>query len=1434
MFSRIIAISLQHKVLVLIAVVLMAIAGFNAAINIPLDAVPDITNNQVQVVTVSPTLAPQEVEQRVTFPIEQHMSNLPKVNEIRSISRYGLSVVTVVFEETVPVLEARQYVREQLDLVRALIPPSIGSPELMPITTGLGEIYQYVLEVAPEYTEIYTPTELRTIQDWIVKRQLAGIPGIVEVSSFGGHVKQYEVGINPDLLRGFDLVVEDVITAMESNNENAGSAYIEAAKRAQYIRTIGRLNGVDDIAGIPVGIRRGRPILVSDIATVGLGHAKRYGAMTMDGKGEVVGGITLMLKGENSFKTVALVRDRIENIQKTLPEGVRIYSYLDRGELVGRTIATVQKNLLEGGIIVILVLVLLLGNLRAGIIVASVIPLALLFAFIMMDLYGVSANLMSLGAIDFGIVVDGAVIIVEGTLHLLAANYVGQRLSQQEMDSAISKESGKIYNAAFFGVLIILVVFLPVISLEGIEGKTFRPMAQVMSFALIGAMLLSLTYVPVASSLFLSKTIKPEKGLALRLMDTIKQMYAPVLSRAIHRQYLVLFIAATGMIFTIWLFPRLGAEFIPTLEEGDLAMQMTIQPGSNLSQSINYSTQAEALLLENFPEVKHVVSKIGTAEVPTDPMAIEDADIMILLKPKDEWVSATDKEELVNKMKSILDQIAGPSFEFTQPIQLRFNELMTGAKTDIAVIIYGEDTDVLASLGQQIASLAETVEGAGDVKLEQTEGLPQALIAYKKYAIAQFGVDVNELNQAVKTAFAGTSTGSIYENERSFDLVARFDASHQSLEDLNKLMMRSGSGQMIPFHQLAEISWQEGPMQISRENAKRRISVGINVRGRDTESLVEELETTISQGVKLPPGYTIEYGGQFENLQAARSRLLLVVPLALALIWVLLFINFSSAGLATLIFSAIPLSAIGGVMALWIRGMPFSISAGIGFIALFGVAVLNGIVLISYFNQLKKQGLAHKEVVQRGSLTRLRPVLMTALVAALGFLPMALSTSAGAEVQKPLATVVIGGLISSTLLTLIVLPTLYFWLFRPRENRRPGAATANTAVIALLLASATPALAQPGNPLPARPLDFFVKNAQDKSPELKAASHILDAKLAEKGLAYTPGNLNLSYASGEINANVVDYQYMADYDLGNVFGINRRLKHIDFQANTLMVEYQQLSLQKQAKLSSAYHKAALLLRMQDRIKERMDMAIAFAEKQELLKKTGEQAGTTFQLAQSEMAVLKLEAANTELQLNTALRELAAEAYLDEITIPDTTGWLAPPPPPDSVSLAGIWALKYAALKSESEAGFRARMTEYYPSPQLGAMVAQIEKVQGLFSWTIGLSIPINPISIKAERRRNEAHIAHIEAAKEGEIWAKQRRVEQLLMQAQHLWKLISQFSQEDKTEYARPWLEALLAGEIDYLNYRQALESYFLQREQEDQYRYQYYLTISELQFLGE
>lgn len=1102
--------------------------GIWSASRLPIDALPDITNNQVQIITTSPTLAAQEIEKFITYPIEQAVKPIPKVIELRSISRFGLSVVTVVFEESVDIYWSRAQISERLKEAEDNIPEGLGSPELAPISTGLGEIYQYTVSAKKGFEQKYNPAELRSIQDWVIKPQIIGIKGVAEVNTLGGLLKQYAVVVNPDKLKSMNITIADIFEALKKNNENTGGAYIDKMPNAYFIRGIGMVSSLADVQKIVIKNQNGIPILVRDVANVEYGSAIRYGATTKDGNGEVVCGMVMMLKGENSADVVTLVKERMKQIIKTIPEDVTIEPYLDRTKLVKNAIGTVEKNLLEGALIVIFILVLLIGNWRAGLIVASVIPLALLFAMSLMNLFGVSGNLMSLGAIDFGLIVDGAVIIVEAIVHRLQITDKG-KLTASQMDENVYQASSKIRNSAAFGEIIILIVYLPILALVGIEGKMFKPMAQTVSFAILGAFILSLTYVPMMSALFLSKETGHKKNISDRIINFCYRFYRPMLDAAMQMKTTVIGIALLFFVLSLFVFNKLGGEFIPTLEEGDIATHVMLPPGSSLAQEIDATTNAEKILKEQFPEVLQVVSKIGSAEIPTDPMPMEVADAMVMMKDKSEWTSANTKEKMMEKMEHALEDLPGVTTEFTQPIQMRFNELMTGVRSDVAIKIFGEDIDLLAGYGDEVVSLIQNINGVEDARAEAVSGLPQITVKYDKDKLALYGLNISDLNSVIRAGFAGEKAGVVYEGEKRFDLVVRLDKNNrQDINDLKTLYVALPSGSQIPLEQVADIALERGFSQISREEGKRRIVIGFNVRGRDVKSIVEEIQTKLINSIKMPSGYYITYGGQFQNLVEANKRLSIAVPVALALIFVLLFFTFKSIKHSILIFTAIPLSAIGGIFALWMRGMPFSISAGVGFIALFGVAVLNGIVLIGYFNQLKEEGMTNiMDRIREGTKVRLRPVIMTAAVASLGFLPMAISSGAGAEVQKPLATVVIGGLISATLLTLILLPILYF-IF---EEKIKGKKSKSLPIaMSFLLAFTFQINAQTSTKLTLpQALELAYKNNQ----MLQASSYDIQSNQAlQKSYKIFP-KTNFNAQLGQFNSRKFDQNYSISQEIPN-------------------------------------------------------------------------------------------------------------------------------------------------------------------------------------------------------------------------------------------------------------------------------------------------------------
>lgn len=1057
MFQKLITYSIRHKLVIGVLSIVLAIWGVWSLVHLPFDSTPDITDNQVQVITQAPSLGAQEVEQYVTTPVEMALANIPRIQERRSISRSGLSVITLVFDDAADIYWARSQVSQVVEQLEKELPKNTET-EMGPIATGLGEIYHYTIRAKEGYEHKYSLTQLRTMQDWIVRKQLSGTPGVAEVSGWGGYVKQYEVAINTDQLNASGVSVSEVFDALQRNNANTGGSYIEQNSNQYYIRGIGVVKNLEDVANITVKTVDGTPVKVGDVAKVQLGHATRFGAVTRNGEGEVVAGIAIMLKGENFQEVIKNVKERINQIQKSLPEGVVIEPFIDRTNLVDRVEGTIARNLIEGGLIVIFVLVIFLGNWRAGLVVASVIPLSMLFAFGMMKTFGIDGNLMSLGAIDFGMIVDSAVIIVEAVVtHIntghfsqpeVRAAYLAQcqkegnvvpfALTQKQMDEEVHFSASRIRQSAAFGEIIIMIVYIPLMTLVGIEGKMFRPMALTVFFAILGAFILSLTYVPMASSLMLSRKVHTRKTFSDRVIEKLQAWYRPVLDWVLARNKDVITGAVALFCVSIVGFKYLGGEFIPSLEEGDFAVEMSMSQGTSLSQMVESCTKAEKLLKKEYPEIKQVVSRIGSAEIPTDPMPVERADIMIALKPKAEWTSAKTTPELMEKMEETLSAIPGLEAEISQPIQMRNNELLTGIKQDVAIKIFGDDLDVLTQQAGKVKKMIEDVPGVSGIFVEEVAGLPQIQVKYNHEKMAAYGVSVDDISEILETTFAGAVAGSLYEGDKKFDIVLRMDPSQRNVESLEQLSIPLKDGTDIPLSQVADIDYSPAPAQVSHEDGARRIYVGFNVKGRDVQSTVEDIQEILDEKLKLPDGYYYNYGGEFENLQSATNRLMVVIPIALVIILLLLYATVKNVRESLFVFSAIPLAAIGGVWALWLRGMPFSISAGVGFIALFGVAVLNGIVLIGQMNQMQREEksadklsassgvteLIHHRIIE-SCMVRMRPVLMTALVASMGFLPMALSQGDGAEVQRPLATVVIGGLITSTLLTLLVLPAIY-------------------------------------------------------------------------------------------------------------------------------------------------------------------------------------------------------------------------------------------------------------------------------------------------------------------------------------------------------------------------------------------------------------------------
>ena len=1305
MLNKIIDFSIKNKFFVGILTVALFVFGIYNVKKLPIDAQPDITSNQVQVITVAPSFSAEDIERLVTFPIEQASSNIGGITEIRSFSRFGLSLVTIVFDDDTDVYWARQQVSERLIQVQNEIPEGIGEPQLGPISTGLGEIYQYVVRAEKGYEAQYDETELRTIQDWIVRRQLLGVPGVADVSSFGGKLKQYEIAINPQNLQAYNLSINDIFDALENNNQNTGGAYIEKGPTSLFIRSEGLIGSISDIENISVSrSKMGTPILLKDVAEVTQGFANRYGAMTYNDQGEVSGAIVMMLKGANSNEVVQKVQDRIEEIKKTLPEGVVIEPFLDRKKMVDNTIKTVQINLLEGALIVVFILVLFLGNLRAGFIVASVIPLSLMFAIIMMNVFGVGGNLMSLGALDFGLIVDGAVIIVEAAMHQLAHSKkfgFKDTLTQKDMDSTVGFSAKKMVNSAVFGQMIILIVYLPIFTLQGIEGKMFKPMAQTVAFALIGAFILSLTYVPMISSLVLSKNKKTEPNLSDRVMDKIGIFHQHYLLKALHARKLIVGLVIGLFAVSVFLMTRLGGEFIPALEEGDFAVEARILPGSNISTTIEYTSKAAKILKDKFPEVEKVVTKIGSGEIPTEPMPMDAGDMIIVLKPKKEWTSAKTFPELSSKMSEALKDIPGLSTGFQFPVQMRFNELMTGARQDVVVKIFGENLDSLAHNANKIGKIINNVEGAQDLYIEPVNGIPQVVIDFDRALIAQYGLSIGEANRIINMAFAGQSTGMVFEGEKRFDLVVRLDKNKRSnIEDIKNLLIPMPSGNQIPLHQIASVALKNTPNQIQREDAKRRIVVGFNVKGRDVESVVNELQKKVDQEIKLPTGYYTTYGGAFENLNQAKSRLSIAVPVALILIFVLLYFAFNSIKESLLIYTAIPLSAIGGILFLVLRDLPFSISAGVGFIALFGIAVLNGIVLVAEYNRLRDHGIRNPtRIVLIGTRTRLRPVLMTAAVASLGFLPMALSNGSGAEVQRPLATVVIGGLIGATFLTLFVLPILYVMFHHINFKKKNSHHVVLKSLLIIFFLGSTHS--------------FFAQEKYSLSQLLKVVD--------EQNLEVQNAQLNVLYHQKNVDAN----RSLSPIEIGSEFGqlntenfdtkfsvsqtiqfpvVFKRIKQVNEQMVKIAEAKSNVTkIEAKQRLAQAYIEMQSLYRTKDLLVDNQTIYKQFLDKAQLRLKKGESNRSEVSTAIIQLKSIENQIQMVNAEIDIMARELQFLTQSDHLVYANN----------DEIQ----WNLAF----SESDISTHPLIHQNQKEIELSNLEVEVEKSKKIPSLSVGIS-----------------------------------------------------------------------------------------------------------------
>lgn len=1246
MLQAIIGFAIKNKLIIGLFVLALIGYGSYQVTQLPIDAVPDITNNQVQIITLAPSYGATDIERLITFPIEQANNNISGLKEIRSFSRFGLSLVTVVFDDATDIYWARQQVAERLQKVQSIIPQGIGTPELGPVTTGLGEIYQYVVRPKEGYEKKYNETDLRTLQDWLVRRQLLGVEGVAEVSSFGGKLKQYSIEVDPKKLLSYNININDVFKALENNNQNTGGSYIEKNATVLYIRSEGLIGSIDNIKSIAIkSLADGTPLFIRDVANVTIGFATRYGAMCYNDKGEVAGAVVMMVKGANSSVVIKKVKERIAQIQKAMPEGVVIEPFLDRTKMVNNAIGTVEHNLMEGALIVIFVLVLFLGDLRAGFLVASVIPLAMLFAIIMMNLFGVSGNLMSLGALDFGLIVDGAVIIVEAVMHSLAHSkhfkQIG-RIGQHEMDKEVNHAAGKMMNSAVFGQIIILVVYLPIFTLQGIEGKMFKPMALTVAFALMGAFILSLTYIPMMSALVLSKRIKQKPGITDRAMAKVEGFYRSCLGFVVEYRKIVVLGCLSLFVVALFVLTKLGGEFIPALEEGDFAVDTRVLTGSNLNTTITNTQMAAHILKTRFPEVDKVVTKIGSGEVPTDPMPMDASDMMVILKDKKEWTSAKTFNELAEKMGKALEEVPGVTAGFQFPVQMRFNELMTGARQDVVCKIFGEDLDTLALYAHKLGTIINTVDGAKNLYVEAIAGMPQIIINYNRDAIAQYNLNIADINRVVNIAFAGQSGGMVYEGEKRFDVVVRLATEQKKgLEDVQNLLIPTPNGLQIPLYQLADVQIKEGPNQIQREDTKRRIVVGFNVRGRDVQTIVNELQTKVDKQLHLPPGYFVDYGGAFKNLNAAKARLQIAVPVSLLLIFLFLFFAFNSIKHSLLIYTTIPLSAVGGILSLYFRGMPFSISAGVGFIALFGVAVLNGIVLIAEFNRLKATGIADlKTIVLTGASIRLRPVLITAYVASLGFLPMALSDGAGAEVQRPLATVVIGGLLLATFLTLFVLPALYI-MFERISPRNKKVNVATPLLLIGLFASVSLSAQQPITLKDA--IDTALKNNLSvKNERLKANYQQLLIKTAtnipQASIVGEVGQINSFYTDNKLSVN-------QSFNFPTVYKRQKLALEEAYKASLLTTNLKESNLKQQA--GELFYNLLYLQHKKDLLQQAESNYEAFYKRAALRFEKGESNVLEKAMAETQLGQINLQLA--ELKQDITIQQMQFQLLLNTTT-----------------------------------------------------------------------------------------------------------------------------------------------------------------------------------------
>ncbi|MFD0964264.1 CusA/CzcA family heavy metal efflux RND transporter [Pseudofulvibacter geojedonensis] len=1416
MINKIIDFSINNKFIIGLLTLTIIGAGIWSMTKVPIDAVPDITNNQVQVITQSPNLGTEDIEQIITYPVEVAMSNLPNVEEIRSISRFGLSVVTIVFDDDIGTYLPRQLVAEKLNEVKEQIPEGFGEPSMGPISTGLGEIYQYTLKIKPEYQDKYSISELRTMQDWIVQRQMAMVPGVVEVNAVGGKIKQYEVAVDPNELKSIGISITDVLEALEANNQNTGGAYIEKNHQANFIRGEGLARSLEDIKKITVKTINNVPITIADIATVKFGSAIRYGALTQDGEGEVVGGLVMMLKGANSNDVIANVKDRMVQIQKSLPEGVVIEPLLDRSKLIGKTTSTVSTNLIEGALIVIFVLIFLLGNWRGGLIVASTIPLSLLFAFILMNVFDVWANLMSLGAIDFGIIVDGAVIIVESTVFLIASQVLKKKkITVKERDEVAASASKKMMNAAFFGQLIILIVFLPILALQGIEGKMFKPMALTFIFAMLGAMVLCLTYVPMMSALILRPPKNNKLSYGDKFVYWVENKYKPLLERALLKGKLIIGIAVALFAVTVFMFTRMGGEFIPQLDEGDIAFHAILKPGSSLTETIETTTKIEQIVKAKFPEVEKIVSRIGVAEIPTDPMPMDIADVFVILKPKDKWTTVETKDELIEAMKDAVEIVPGVNYEFTQPIEMRFNELLEGIREDIAIKLYGEDIEVLSQKAEEISKIIAGTEGIGDMKAEATTGLPQMTINYNRDKLAQYGLQINALNQTVQSAFAGGTAGVIFEGEKRFDLVVRLNQQNRKdISDIQNLFVNLPSGVQIPLREVADISYKAGPMQISRDNTNRRTYVGINVRGRDVKSLVGEIKEKLDTQLELPSGYFVRYGGAFENLERATSRLLTVVPIALLLIFILIYFALKSLSQTLMIYIAIPMATIGGIIALWLRDMPFSISAGVGFIVLFGVAVLNGLVMISGLNELKEEGITNlKDRILEGTKRRIRPIMLTAFTDVLGFLPMAVSASAGAEVQRPLATVVIGGLLTSTLLTLFVLPILYHWVENKSFSFKPNKKIANaTAVLVLMFGFSTQSNAQQAiDTLPKITLNEAVALSKKNYPLLKQKQLEITKQKNLKSTAFDFGSTQIFTGGEEINNRTGIYTTVgigqSDIDLFGI-GAKRKLQQQRIQLSQKALQLSELDIELEVKKAWANCYQSMrnyqLYKELDSIYGKFEQAVTLNFEVEAISKL------EFSAAKNQVFQIQNKKAQAYRDYLIAIQQLNLWLFENEIyTVNDKLENIA------TTEINNLLVNEHPMITvsenqlNVTEAELRAAKADNLPKLNLQGGLQKVNGNSGFYTYQAGISIPFlsgsNRARVKSAKIDNEIANSNL-LFKKQELQSQYTQAKENFLKWKTSWSFYETQVLPLTKDQKSGALLAYKEGEIDYITFTQLVK----------------------------